>query len=166
MNKIEKYNAALELLKYEGEIGWQMNILFIALNVGLATVIGDKGFEKNSLLLMFMSFVGIIINLYWLWTFNRNSKYYNFRMAQARAAEPKHWNLLAVNGYLFSKGEKILVEDGTLNVEDRSHQLGKLETHASNKRALSIAIHLIIGGFVIIFIVSIFHLCSCSLTLI
>ena len=38
----KRYNAALSLLFYEGQIAWQMNLLFIGLNVGIGTIIGSS----------------------------------------------------------------------------------------------------------------------------
>ncbi len=91
------YEMAVQLLSYEGQIAWQMNVLFIGLNVGIGTIIQDYLDKINThyILVGAFSLVGIIINIAWLGTFRRNNKYYNFRMAQAREAEPEGWRLLS-----------------------------------------------------------------------
>jgi ABC-type antimicrobial peptide transport system permease subunit len=104
-----KYEYALQLLFYEGQIAWQMNVLFIGLNVGIGTIVQDKlnSFKSGDTLLILMSLVGVIINVFWLGTFRRNNSYYHFRMAQARSAENVEWKLLNEDGYNFSKGKPI-----------------------------------------------------------
>jgi len=159
----EKYSAALSLLFYEGEIAWQMNLLFIALNVGIGTIIGeslkDFNIHKGQYLLLAFSIIGIIINIAWLCTFRRNNKYYHFRMAQARNAEPKEWKLLRKKGYNFSKGIGILInEKGILN-EDKLHKLNRFDQIASNKRAIEISILLFVFSFVLLLGLCIYSVC-------
>ena len=74
------YTHALELMFYEGQIAWQINILFIALNVGVGTIIQGTLHDPTQPdgVLAWMSFVGLIINVLWLGTFRRNYKYYHF----------------------------------------------------------------------------------------
>lgn len=152
----QRYEAALQLLAYEGQISWQMNILFIGLNVGICTVIQDyigKITDYYGLVGLF-SIAGIIINIAWLGTFRRNNRYYHFRMAQAREAEPEGWNLLKNRGYRFSKGHEVIVDDGRLESQDKLHQLSSFERLASNKTAIGIAIWIFIIGFSILFALS------------
>ncbi|MES2654266.1 MAG: hypothetical protein V4620_01685 [Bacteroidota bacterium] len=147
-----KYEAALNLLFYEGQIAWQMNILFVALNVGIGTIIGDFLFDLNThyKLLSVFSFAGIFINIAWLGTFKRNNKYYHFRMAQAREAEPKSWELLRARGYNFSKGHEIIIASEEIESKDKSHQLTSFEKRYSNKRAIEFAIWIFIIGFLLL----------------
>lgn len=155
-----KYSSALQLLFYEGEISWQMNVLFIGLNVGIGTIIGNSldDIEKHRYLLSIFSIFGFLINIAWLGTFRRNNRYYHFRMAQARNAEPKEWKLLRKNGYKFSKGVEILIKEKGIEKNDQKHKLTSFEKRASNKFAIELSIWLFILGFLIIFGLSIFYL--------
>ena len=157
-DKVEAYKSALSLLFYEGQIAWQMNILFIALNVGLGALIQnlliDIGGHRTFFILI--SLIGISINIGWWGTFNRNNRYYHFRMAQSREAEPKDWQLLRIRGYDFSKGMEILIEDKTIQFKDYSHQLTKLEKCASNKIAISLVIWIFIIGFILLLALALF----------
>lgn len=150
------YEMAVQLLSYEGQIAWQMNVLFIGLNVGIGTIIQgylDK-INTHYILVGAFSLVGVIINIAWLGTFRRNNKYYNFRMAQAREAEPEGWRLLSDRGYRFSKGHEIESREDGLESSDRFHKLNTFERWASNKRAIGTAIWIFILGFVVLTIVS------------
>jgi len=160
--QIDKYMAALQLLFYEGEIAWQMNLLFIGLNVGIGTIIGDslKCIHGNTLLLSIFSIFGLIINISWLGTFRRNNKYYHFRMAQARNSEPKSWKLLRKRGYKFSKGIEIVFEKKGLDLKDTTHKLMRFERMASNKRAIEIAIWIFIIGFITLLTTCLYYFTS------
>lgn len=153
-SKIERYKSALELLFYEGQIAWQMNILFIGLNVGIGTVFGGLSVNEkfNHLTLGLLSLAGLIINVAWLGTFRRNNKYYNFRMAQAREVEPRKWRLVRDRGYRFSKGREIELKESPLEPNDKIHQLNGFEKFFTNKKAIGISIGLFIAGFIFLFI--------------
>ncbi|MGN6267227.1 MAG: RipA family octameric membrane protein [Ginsengibacter sp.] len=152
-----KYESALQLLFYEGQIAWQMNLLFIGLNVGIGAIISSElqEFNPGNLLLIIISIIGIIINILWLGTFNRNNSYYHFRMAQAREAEPQNWSLLADRGYRFSKGEAIIIDNEKIDPKDKDHKLTAFERYSSNKRAILISIWIFILGFSLILVGSI-----------
>lgn len=158
--EIEKYSSALSLLFYEGQISWQMNLLFIGLNVGIGTIIGSSLTDISNcrILLIVFSIFGILINIAWLGTFRRNNKYYHFRMAQARNAEPTKWKLLRKKGYRFSKGNEIIIRDKGLEPNDKKYKLTPFERRASNKLAIELAIWLFILGFVILFFLSSYYI--------
>ena len=157
----DKYESAIQLLNYEGQIAWQLNLLFIGLNIGIGTIISEQlsHFVKLNPLLIIMGIIGITINIFWLGTFRRNNKYYHFRMAQAREAEPQDWKLLRDRGYRFSKGETIEISEDGIKVDDRVHKLDSFEKFASNKRAIGAAIWLFITGFGVLLLVSFISLC-------
>lgn len=165
---IEEYSAALNLLFYEGQIAWQMNLLFIGLNVGIGAVIGGfiNEIVENRISLSIFSIFGLIINVAWLGTFRRNNKYYHFRMAQARNAEPKEWKLLRKRGYKFSKGFKIIIDEKGLDSNDKSHKLTWFEKRASNKYAIGVSIWLFIIGFISLLAICIYSYftCICSVS--
>jgi hypothetical protein len=155
-----KYQSALSLLFYEGQIAWQLNILFIGLNVGIGTVISSSLLRIHSdcILIFVFSLIGILINLAWLGTFRRNNKYYHFRMAQAREAEPKRWQLLSRRGYKFSKGQEIFIDDIGTETLDSKHMLDSFEKFNSNKFAIGLAIWIFILGFIFLFFASTYFL--------
>jgi len=137
-SNIKKYEAALSLLFYEGQIGWQMNIVFIAINAAIISLLIKKT-DQGDLYNAILGLIGLIISIVWWFTFSRNSKYYHFRMAQAREIEPEKWGLLAKRGYDFSKGEEIIIDKGIdINKypNDVSHQLTFFEKKARNKVAM------------------------------
>lgn len=145
----EAYGYALQLKFYEGQISWQMHLLFIALNVGIATLLGD-GLSKNPKLgffAVFLSLSGIIINILWLGTFKRNNRYYEFRMAQARNLEPANYNLVNGRGHHFSKGleTRFPTVDGTAW---EVYRLSSFEKFCSNKLAILLCIWIFIIGFI------------------
>jgi hypothetical protein len=162
--RIRKYESALNLLFYEGQIAWQLNIVFIALNVGLTTLIGNsvKPFKQFDLLLIIYGILGVIISIAWLGTFKRNNRYYNFRMAQAREAEPESWHLLSVRGYRFSKGKKIIIDSLKIDENDKTHQLTSFEQWVSNKKALNAVIILFFCAYVLLLALSLIPIKICG----
>jgi hypothetical protein len=151
--RIRRYENTLSLLFYEGEIAWQLNIVFIALNVGLGTLIGTQlkdGTFRFNILFAIYSLLGLVICILWLGTFKRNNKYYNFRMAQAREAEPQEWKLVRDRGYKFSHGQKIIIKCQDVDPKDQTHVLSKFEKWASNKFALKMVIYLLIGTYLLL----------------
>lgn len=171
---IHPYEMALHLLSYEGQIAWQMNVLFIGLNVGIGAMMQDyiSKIQENWILVGIFSLIGVIINFAWYGTFRRNNKYYHFRMAQAREAEPKEWRLLKDRGYKFSKGQLIVIDGEGLEPKDRLHKLGPYERLASNKKAIALAIWIFIIGFATLATLAIFSgsklikgECNCKTTI-
>lgn len=153
-NQIKIYEHALQLAFYEGQISWQMNILFIGLNVGIGTILQDKLEDLSShyILLLIMSAIGLIINVLWLGTFHRNNKYYTFRLAQARNAEPNDYQLVDQRGYRFTQGDTItfLEKSG----ERTKFKLTPLEFFTTNKKAVLWSIYCFIIVFAALFIFS------------
>jgi hypothetical protein len=152
----KKYESALQLLFYEGQIAWQMNVVFIATNVGVITLIGllpklNHGIFDD-IVYCFGGLIGVLFSIIWLGSFNRNNKYYHFRMAQARSAEPDGWKLLKEDGYKFSKGAKITYKEDNIDFHDIDHQLSKFEKYASNKIAMKMIILVCIIGYSLIFL--------------
>jgi hypothetical protein len=157
---IKKYENALSLLFYEGEIAWQLNLVYIAINVGLAALIGNQiniSKSKPDFHLIIYGFLGVIFTVLWLGTFYRNNKFYNFRMAQAREVEPPDWELLRKRGYKFSRGEKITINDTDIENKDKDHKLNRFESLASNKSALKWVIYIIILAYLMLICLQFFH---------
>lgn len=157
---VDKYQSALELLFYEGQIAWQMNLLFIGLNVGIGTIIATPLLQMNKYdwFLGVFALIGLLVNIAWLGTFKRNNKYYHFRMAQAREAEPKDWQLLSIRGYKFSKGQEIIIKGKGIENKDVHHKLSWFENKLSNKYSIQLAIWIAIFSFSILLVLSVSHL--------
>jgi hypothetical protein len=161
---IARYQNALSLAFYEGQIAWQINVLFVGLNIGLGTIIQGK---LEHLLcfdgvLLYMSAAGVVINLYWWGTFSRNNRYYHFRVAQARQAEPHDWRLVRDRGFDFSQGKSIKIElvPGSSNKRHDFHKLSEFEKRASNKWAIQISIWIFALTFLILLGFQLFTICK------
>lgn len=81
-------------------------------------------------------------------------------MAQARNAEPESWQLLKEEGYRFSKGNEIIIDNKGIETKDKKHQLSSFEKWASNKLAIKVAIWLFILGFALLFVIC--FCCFCA----
>lgn len=138
-DSVKKYEAALSLLFYEGQIGWQMNVVFIAINAVIINLLLKDKNQFDNIYSIILGAIGLIISIIWLFTFKRNSRYYHFRMAQAREAEPEEWKLLSERGFDFSKGKSIIIEKG-VDLEnyskDKFHKLTLFEKKAKNKYSM------------------------------
>lgn len=145
-----RYESALQLLFYEGQISWQMNVLFVGLNIGIGTILQNKleNFSSFDTLTIIMSIIGLMINLSWLGTFMRNNKYYEFRMAQARNAEPTSFKLVNTDGFNFSQGRPVTIPG------QGDYKLNWIERMSRNKNSILVAITCFISGFIILLILS------------
>src|SRR5690349_3000755 len=109
----QQYQAALEHLKFEGELLWQIfGAFLLAHTVFMAFLLQvlNKPLPANHPGGFWGSLVGLLLCLPWYSSFLRNSAYYDFRMAQARAAEPPTWHLLREAGQQFAEGECVTVD--------------------------------------------------------
>ncbi|WP_343624466.1 hypothetical protein [Flavobacterium lindanitolerans] len=149
------YEVALQLAFYEGQISWQMNVLFVGLNIGIGTILQNKldDFCHKDPLTISMSIVGLIINILWLATFLRNNRYYDFRMAQARSLEPNEYSLVNGNGYDFSQGDEVELHTSSGSGPSK-HKLSKFERAGRNKFAIMASIICFLIGFLILLIIS------------
>ena len=156
---LERYKTAIDLLKYEGEMLWQINTAFMLVHTIFLGFIAQAGMPKDckfddcNLILIIGGILGLALIIPWYGTFLRNSNYYHFRMAQAKHNEPKNFNLLTPDGKCFADGEKVKI-DGDY------YQLGPLSVWMKNKCALN----WIIIVFTIIYLILItsgFPLCNC-----
>ncbi|GEM_PF-2528282 len=147
---VARYTTALQLVFYEGQIAWQMNVLFVGLNIGIGTILQNKLYIFSSFdpLTIFMSIIGLVVNLFWLGTFMRNNKYYEFRMAQARNAEPNGFRLVDAYGLDFSKGKIASIPGQPV------YKMNWIERKSRNKNAILVAIACFIIGFAALLILS------------
>jgi len=149
---IEKYKITLELLKYEGEMLWQILTVYMLVNTIIIGFVSQIKVDNVTIftfkpILFFAGVFGLLLTLPWLGTFIRNSEYYHFRMAQAKQAEPKDWRLLRDQGQKFAQGDQITINNEKFQIIC----LGKI---MRNKRAIYFVIclfALVYFGLIIFF---------------
>lgn len=146
----EKYNTAVQLLLFKGQMLWQIMGAFLIVNTILLGFIAKSYADKspsevsNDSLYLCAGVIGLIQVIAWLGTFMRNSKYYHFRMEQAKAAEDNSQQLLQGQGEAFAEGKKVSVNNVTF-------QMNWFERLMRNKRAG----FLLIGIFGFVYIIMI-----------
>jgi len=147
-NKSEdKYQSALEHVRYEGQLLWQIfGAFLLAHTVFLAFLLQSAlgreqivGYSSGS---FFASLVGFLLCIPWIASYLRSSAYYEFRMAQAKEAEPDSWNLLKRNGEKFAEGEEVTIGEKKYRVRWFSRVL-------RTKRSVP----LLIAFFIIIYLI-------------
>lgn len=116
-NKLEKFKIALDFLKFEATMNWQMFNAFLIGNnifiVVIATIYSKN--HSNYPLFLTIGIIGSIISAMWFITFRRNTDWYKFRMKQAKDAESEFvniykddkWYLLNREAKDFAEGHKI-----------------------------------------------------------
>lgn len=117
--ELEKYKITLDFLKFEATTLWQIyNAFFVghAIFIGfISTALVGKGFENvNFVLLLLGGIIGFILSFLWLGSFHGNSRWYYFRMGQAKDSEEKfvdsindpNWYLLNKDAAKFANGIK------------------------------------------------------------
>ena len=105
--ELEKYKITLDFLKFEATTLWQIfNAFFVAhaIFIGFVSSSFIEGKNPNIILLLISGIVGFLLAILWFGTFHRNSKWYNFRMDQAKNAETALMNNSTQNEwYLLNK---------------------------------------------------------------
>jgi hypothetical protein len=109
----EHYAHALEQVRYEGQLLWQIfgafllaHTVFVAFLLQSAFSNTAPGFQAS---VFYPAMLGAILCLPWYATYSRSSDYYIFRMAQAKALEPAGWNLIQGQGEQFSAGKPVVI---------------------------------------------------------
>lgn len=110
--RIDKYNAALQLLDREGNLYWQTFGAFLLAHTVFVAVtlnaLGDTIMEWRPALFLTALF-GAFLTWPWAGTHSRSHGYHNLRVAQLKEAEPTDWNLIAGIGEDFSRGDPVEV---------------------------------------------------------
>ena len=105
-------------------------------------------------LFLIVGIVGFLLTILWFGTFYRNSKWYNFRMNQAKKAEAcligdtDKWYLLNKDANSFSDGEKV-----TIIIEEPENKKNKKECQID-----VIGIKNEIAGYIMIIIFALIYL--------
>ncbi|HCT94992.1 MAG: hypothetical protein A2X19_09505 [Bacteroidetes bacterium GWE2_39_28] len=134
--ELEKYKIAIDLLKYEGVMLWQIMSAYMIVNTVFLGFISQAAFKDYKdytfhydPICFLAGIFGLILIVPWLGTFLRNSDYYHFRMAQSKKVEPDGWCLLRDNGEDFAKGREV-------QIEGKRYQIVCLGRLMRNKRAV------------------------------
>ncbi len=114
MEQHARFAAALELVKYDGNSFWQtFGTFLVSQTVILGFLLASLG---NGIGLMAWrpgafgaALVGMILAVPWFAASERQRGYYRLRFAQARAAEPKDWDLVGGTAQSFSAGREVTV---------------------------------------------------------
>jgi hypothetical protein len=112
---LERYKVAIEHVRYEGQLLWQIfgsflltHTIFMAFLLQAAT--GNAQIIPSYRLGMFIaSIAGMVLCIPWAGSYARSSAFYIFRMAQARQVEPKDWTLVGKDGENFSSGNIVIL---------------------------------------------------------
>lgn len=133
------YELSHTFVIHEAQAIWNTSQLFLVANTFLAAIIGTN-FTSNNEVRFYLSLLGMAISLLWLASCIRTTKYYRFRIAQARQREPKGWMLLDGDAKNLADGDTI-----EIGCKKYSLRLPILGTNLSN---LYIVVLLIISFLV------------------
>lgn len=123
--EIEKlYEQTLNLLQMDAQVLWQSSEVFLLANTILFAFIAPHILNSKTNQLQFvpnlgtwvLALMGLIISIFWFFTYRRTSNYFKFHIAQARQREPEGWDLMNGDGKLFSEGNKIEILGKKYNV--------------------------------------------------
>lgn len=118
---IDKYQSAIEQVRYEGQLLWQIfGTFLLAQTVFLAfllqSALGREPIVGYHLGNFFAALVGLLLCVPWAASYLRSSYYYIFRMAQARESEPSTWNLIKGDGEKFAAGCEVTIGEKSYRV--------------------------------------------------
>ena len=113
--RMKLYELAHAAVLSEANVLWNSSQVFLVANSFLAGFIGTNltGFSihTNTIGIFLLSVLGITISTLWFLSYGRTSKYYKFRIAQAREREPEGWMLLNGDAKEFSEGGTIEIKE-------------------------------------------------------
>ena len=111
------YEAASSNVLNETLVLWQLSQVFLLGNtflIGFIGIIFERTNDKTALIPL--SIIGLLISILWFFSFMRISKYYEFKIAQAKQREPDGWMLLREDGENFSEGDSVKINDKKYSV--------------------------------------------------
>ncbi len=115
--EIRLYEAASSSVLNETLVLWQLSQVFLLGNtflIGFIGIIFEKANDKIAIISL--SIIGLSISILWFFSFVRISKYYEFKIAQAKQREPDGWMLLREDGENFSEGDSVKINDRKYSV--------------------------------------------------
>lgn len=113
--KIQEYLSALEHVRYEGQLLWQIFGAYLLAHTVFLAFLLHAIFAAGSVVqwriaTFIAGVIGLLLCVPWMASYLRSSAYYVFRMAQARAKEPSGWNLIGGDGKDFAAGKRVTVD--------------------------------------------------------
>lgn len=111
--RFEMYKIALETMRYEGLLLWQIFAVFLAIQALFSGFLLQA--VVNSQLLVYnpkiwsAGFIGLFLCMPWYASYSRNAYHYRYHLARVRSLEPAGWHLYADEGQVFSAGKGVLV---------------------------------------------------------
>lgn len=143
----ERYRTALEQVRYEGQLLWQIFGAFLLAQTVFLAFLLQTAFSKHGYqpAVFFPGLLGLFLCLPWLASYLRSSDYYVFRMAQAKEVEPEGWNIIRGAGERFSGGNPVEVGGKSYRV----NWLGRALRTKRSVPALVLAFALAYAGLIV-----------------
>lgn len=126
MNEEEKhlqlYLTALEEIRHEGDLLWQQFGSFLLVQSVFLAFLLQSTFRESLIIQtnfgsMVSAIIGFMLCIPWYGTFSRTKKFYRFRIAQAKEAEPPNWHFLAERGKNYSEGKEVIIGEQTFKMK-------------------------------------------------
>ena len=149
--KIQRYQIAVENMRYEGQLLWQISNAFLIVHTVFMAFLLQTTFSQNakcqSYGLFLAGLIGVLLCIPWMASYQRSSHYYIFRLFQAREVEPEGWDILKNKGEEFSSGQKIRIGKSTC-------QINWLARVLRTKRSVPLLILTFASTYILIAIIS------------
>jgi hypothetical protein len=148
---LENYKISLDFLKYEGTMLWQIFSAFFLANTLFMGFVLNYFAEKtdadiNYTHILAAGTMGFLLCFPWYNTFSANTKWYNYRMKQAKKDEEKWAISQSESWYLLNK-----------DAEKFSEHL-----KTANRKGAELMIGIFFGSYIIIILYAICNLmCTC-----
>lgn len=112
--KLQLYLTAIEEIRHEGDLLWQqfgsfLLVQSVFLAFLLQSTLGENLLIQTNLGSMVSAIIGFLLCIPWYGTFSRTKKFYRFRIAQAKEAEPPNWRFLSERGKNYSEGKEVKI---------------------------------------------------------
>ena len=125
--KLDRHQVAIDWVKYEGDLLWQVfgafllaHTVFVAF---LLQAVLDKNLPADHPSGFWAGLMGLVLCLPWFSAYLRSSKYYEFRIAQAKESEPHDWEILRGAGEDFAEGKPVTIGGKTFQHTLLAHKL-------------------------------------------
>lgn len=111
---IDLFTEATQHARWELDLLWKVHATFLVpltllLGFSLQASVSSQTSPNARLLIVVALVLGLLMCVPWFVVGQRAQRSYEFRIAQARAAEPSNWNLIAGAGEKFAKGDDVTI---------------------------------------------------------
>lgn len=112
-SNLDEFRIALETMRYEGGLLWQIFAAFLLIHTVFASFLLQTVLVRELIdfypSTFIASIVGLILCIPWWASYSRNAAHYRYHLARVRELEPDGWNLYRGLGQDFSAGKKVKV---------------------------------------------------------